>query len=339
MTKIFLTGATGYVGGETLHTLSNSTSNPLEITALIRDESKAAQVLAAHPTTKIIIGDLDDTPLLTSQAEAADIVINLASTSHAPSAKAIATGLQNRANRTGKPGHWIQISGATCYAASEISSGHFGYPSSEVYDDVKDKSAILTLLRDNPKRVVENTVLAQKSEEVKTALVIGPLIYGVGRGPVNQRSIQAPEIAKATIGLGHGIAINEGKNVWSNIHVSDLASLIHKLVDAAIEGKEGVWGEQGVYNVEGGELAFATLGQLIADKAHGQGLIPHSSNDEFEAITAERADELSGHASVLWGTNARTRASRARKLLGWETRGLALQDTLEDLVRREGGAI
>jgi nucleoside-diphosphate-sugar epimerase len=89
---------------------------------------------------------------------------------------------------------------------------------------------------------------------VKTALVVGPLIYGVGRGPVNQRSVQAPEIAKATLTLGHGFKLNEGKNIWSNIHVHDLANLVSLLVEAAQDGKEGIWNSDGIFNVENGEL-------------------------------------------------------------------------------------
>lgn len=113
---------------------------------------------------------------------------------------------------------------------------------------------MLSAIRNNPKRVVENTVLSQSPSAVKTGLIIGPLIYGPGRGPVNQRSIQAPEIAKATLQLGHAFKLNDGENIWSNINVHDLASLVTSLVSAAIEGKEGLWNEQGLYNVENGGM-------------------------------------------------------------------------------------
>lgn len=170
------------------------------------------------------------------------------------SAKAIAEGLQNRAKRTQSPGYWIQISGATCFAAEEIASGKFGYATDNIYDDVKDQGSILSTLRNNPKRIVENTVLSQSSSLVKTALVIGPLIYGPGKGPINQRSIQAPDIVKSILKLGQGFKLNEGKNIWSNIHVQDLASLVAALVHAAKEGRDGIWNDDGVYNVENGEM-------------------------------------------------------------------------------------
>jgi hypothetical protein len=179
---------------------------------------------------------------------------DFAATGHAASAKAIAEGLQARHNETKKPGYWIQISGATVYAADEISSGRFGNATDDTYDDLKDQKQILSAIQKNPKRVVENLVISQTPSSVKTALIVGPLIYGVGRGPVNQRSVQAPEIAKATLKLGHGFKLNEGKNIWSNIHVHDLANLVSLLIGAAKDGRDGFWNEDGVFNVENGEL-------------------------------------------------------------------------------------
>jgi hypothetical protein len=179
---------------------------------------------------------------------------DFAATGHAGSAKAIAEGLQARQSETHKPSHWIQISGATVYATDEISSGHFGRATDAIYDDLKDQKKILSAIQQNPKRVVENLVISQDPSGVKTALIVGPLIYGVGRGPISQRSVQAPEIAKTTMKLGHGFKLNEGKNIWSNIHVHDLANLVSLLVGAAKEGKDGFWNEDGVFNVENGEL-------------------------------------------------------------------------------------
>ena len=182
------------------------------------------------------------------------IEVDFAATGHTGSAKAISEGLQARYNEKQRLGYWIQISGATVYAADEIASGRFGKAAEDIYDDLKDQKSILAAIQKNPKRVVENLVISQAPSSVKTALIVGPLIYGVGRGPVNQRSVQAPEIANATLKLGHGFKLNEGKNIWSNIHVHDLASLVSLLVDAANKGKDGFWNKDGIFNVENGEL-------------------------------------------------------------------------------------
>ena len=166
------------------------------------------------------------------------------------------------------------MSGATCYATEEISSGKFGFASDAIYDDTKDRTRILSMLRSNPKRIVENTVLSQLPSTVKTALIVAPLIYGAGRGPVNQRSIQAPEIVKTTLKLGHGFKLGDGLSIWSNIHVQDLASLVCSLVSAAVEKKDGVWNEDGVYNVEHGEMVCSldavSAGKWLTSRRHSR---------------------------------------------------------------------
>jgi hypothetical protein len=237
----------------------------------VRDEDKAEKVRAAYPTVNIVLGSLDDFALVAQEAQSADIIlrpfhhwllksktadldIDLAATGHAVSASAIAKGLEARQAEFKKPSYWIQISGATVYAAEEIASGQFGRATNTIYDDIKDQDKTLSIVRGNPKRVVENTVLSQPPSAVRIALILGPLIYGCGRGPVNQRSVQAPEIAWSTLKLGHGFELYDGENVWSNVHVQDVASLVMLLVSAAIEGKDGIWNNNGIYNAENGEL-------------------------------------------------------------------------------------
>jgi nucleoside-diphosphate-sugar epimerase len=210
----------------------------------------------------------------------------------------------------------------------------------------------LAAIRNNPKRIVENLVISQAPSSIKTALIVGPLIYGVGRGLIKQRSIQAPEIARATLELGHGFKLNDGKNIWSNIHVHDLASLVSLLVEAAKDDKDGFWNEDGIYNVENGELvsfrigivddvltgkAFGELSALVTKEAYKQGFI--EANNDLETIDAAKADSLSAHASLLWGTNARTRSTIAQKNLGWKPTEASLEATIPDLVHREGTAL
>lgn len=91
MSKILLTGATGYVnslgsisiadthsfiGGEILHTLARAEPSGLHITSLVPDAGKAERVKLAYPNVKIILGDLNDTDLIREQAQAADIVLS-----------------------------------------------------------------------------------------------------------------------------------------------------------------------------------------------------------------------------------------------------------------------
>lgn len=92
-------------------------------------------------------------------------------------------------------------------------------------------------------------VLSQDPSKIKTALVVGPLIYGQGRGPVNTRSIQAPEIARNTLAKGHGFRLGKGLNSWSNVHVRDLSQLFFALLEQAASpsARQDLWNEHGMY--------------------------------------------------------------------------------------------
>lgn len=140
------------------------------------------------------------------------------------------------------------------FSGPDINEGRYGQPCSKVYDDLKDAIEIRSIIAGNSKRVVDNLVLAQAPSKIKTALVAGPLIYGVGRGPVNSRSIQAPEIARITLQERQGFRLGAGLSCWSNIHIHDLSSLFLTLLDAAVDGRPGLWNEGGIYLPENGRM-------------------------------------------------------------------------------------
>lgn len=139
-------------------------------------------------------------------------------------------------------------------AIPEIQEGRFGERSDEVYDDVGDTEKILTTIRKNPSRSVDNLIIAQDSSKIRTALIVGPLIYGQGAGPLNQRSIQVPEIVKTTLGYGEGFRFGKGLNRWSNVHVSDLGDLFLRLARASLDGKTHGWNEEGIYLPAQGDM-------------------------------------------------------------------------------------
>ena len=77
-TKIFITGITGYVGGDTFYRLHENNPNPdFEFSALIRSNEKAEQVRAKYPHVRTVLGGLDDADKITKEAAWADIVIRM----------------------------------------------------------------------------------------------------------------------------------------------------------------------------------------------------------------------------------------------------------------------
>lgn len=109
---------------------------------------KAEQVALAYPNIRVVQGDLDDHSLLEKEARDADVVLNLASTSHSEGAKAIQRGLCTARRKA--PGYWIQMDGGSLVAGEEVTKGKFGYENSKVYDDVEDVQEILSLVKNTP---------------------------------------------------------------------------------------------------------------------------------------------------------------------------------------------
>jgi len=72
MTKIFVTGATGYIGGDALYAIANAHPE-YEITCLVRNSEKGAQVVKDNAKVKLVYGDLDSVKVL-EEAKKADIV-------------------------------------------------------------------------------------------------------------------------------------------------------------------------------------------------------------------------------------------------------------------------
>jgi N-acetyl-gamma-glutamylphosphate reductase len=74
MVNIFITGATGYIGGDTLYELYNKHPE-YSYTALVRTAEKGKSVTDKFPKVKTVQGDNDSSDLLKEEASKADIVI------------------------------------------------------------------------------------------------------------------------------------------------------------------------------------------------------------------------------------------------------------------------
>ncbi|KNG88522.1 hypothetical protein ANOM_003243 [Aspergillus nomiae NRRL 13137] len=331
MSRIFITGATGYIGGDVLFALTQAcpASN---ISALVRSQTRASQLTNKFPSVTTVIGDLDSTAKITSEASEADVVLHLASSNHLPSATAIAQGLTE--SKRQKP-VWIQISGASLLSGPDITANAYGEPRSQEFNDLQGISEIRNIITSSPKRAVDNLLLSlsARNPHVRTAIIYGPLIYGQGRGPVNQRSIQLPDLAKSTIQHGHGLQVGRGLSCWSNIHVSDIAQLVVKLTQEASNSRNAsLWNENGIYFAENGKMPFGEISQRVASFAAEQGFI---KDPTVKSINADTADKLTAHGAVLWGTNAKYTAARARELLGWKPQGPSLEEEIPRAVREE----
>ena len=73
MTKFFVTGGTGYIGGDALRTFTKAHPE-WDITALVRNEEKGAKLKRAFPDIQLVTGELDSADVIEEQARKADVV-------------------------------------------------------------------------------------------------------------------------------------------------------------------------------------------------------------------------------------------------------------------------
>lgn len=146
------------------------------------------------------------------------------------------------------------MTGASVLAGPEVDSNSYGEPSDKIYDDLDNVGDLQNIIRAyKDRRVVDNFILDLGSSGPKTAIIFPPIIFGAGNGPVNQRSIQIPSLAKSALQQHAGLYLNKGLSRWGVIHVSDLASLFVKLAEHAIEATPiPIWNENGLFFAENG---------------------------------------------------------------------------------------
>lgn len=221
--NLFLIGP-GFIGGTLLVKLKEVRPD-LKLSALTRRKEQAAELKALG--IEPVIGSLDDVDIIRKHAAASDIVIHAATADHLPSTQAVAEGIKSRSDKT-KHVVFIHTSGndemvgaATGLAEKSIEEKKL---SDAQGDDVLEKR----ILKDAPHRDVDEALRqiivndeAEKAANASTAIMMPPLIYGVGAKPWQRNSIQAPMILDSMIKNGVA-ALPAGTGEWNAVGVHDL---------------------------------------------------------------------------------------------------------------------
>ncbi|KAG5644376.1 hypothetical protein DXG03_008604 [Asterophora parasitica] len=251
-TNIFLTGATGYIGGSILVRFLDRQDFPsLNITALVRSPEKAQKLQGLG--INAVTGSFEDLALVEKLASEADIVIN--------------AGLQRRHQGTGVVPKLIHTSGTAVLA--EDAAGLYAYET--IYDD-SDPYQIEALPPTQVHRLIDLAVIAADKDEgyVKTYIILPSLIYGIATGKLvdlevqNPYSILVPLLVAASLERGQGGVVGEGKNIWPNVHIDEIADLYLILYDSIHANKDIGHGREGIYFGESDEHTFYDLSKEIS---------------------------------------------------------------------------
>lgn len=265
--RIFLTGASGFIGGAIA---SRLVAGGHSVRGLVRDAAKG-EAVAAHGVEPVL-GTLDDTALLRAEAAAAEAVVNAASSDHRGAVEAILAGLES----SGKP--FLHTSGS-----SIVGDEAMGEPSDRIFHE----DTPITPEPDKRARVAIDRLI----QDAGGVVLCNTMIYGHALGAPAE-SVQVPRLARQARKSGVARYIGRGLNRWSNTHIADVADLYAIALERAPRGS--------FMFVESGEEELGNVARAIAVRL---GLGEAQSWSAEEAI-AEWGREM---AVFALGSNSRVR--------------------------------
>jgi nucleoside-diphosphate-sugar epimerase len=293
--KVFVTGASGYIGGSVAAALLEAGHS---VRGLVRSEERAAQVRALG--VEPVLGSLGDAALLAQAARQADAVINTANSDDRGAVEAMLPAL------SGSGKCFIHTSGSSI--VGDMSAGRRG---DKVYED----DTPLQPLPGKAARVaIDRLVLGSVSDGVRAVVICPTMIYGRGRG-AHAESIQVPRLIALARKYGVARHVGAGENIWSNVHIDDLVPLYLLAVDRAPAGA--------FYYAENGENSYRELAEAISRMLGMGGRTLPMPIDEAVAELGESGAQFS------FGSNSRVRAVRARRELGWSPKARPLVEEIE----------
>ncbi|KAJ7495519.1 NAD(P)-binding protein [Mycena latifolia] len=303
-TNFLLTGATGYIGGAVLaRFLAHPRANTFDITVLVRDPKKAAKFeeLGVHA----VVGSHSDGQLVEKLASEADVVIAMADCDDLGAAQATLKALRKRHAHLGT----LPIL---------INTGM--HSDATVYDD-SDADQIETLAPTQIHRNVDLAITQADAEGyIKSYIILPAVIFGLATGRFvdlglqNPHSMLIPWLIKASLDRGESGMVGEGKNVWSNVEINELADLYVTLYDAIAADEATGHGRNGYYFGANEEHSLYDVA-----KAMGAALVAlgKSTSPEPTTFTQAELDKYFQGSATFVGSNSRCRATRSFSI-GWK---------------------
>lgn len=308
---VFITGATGYIGGSILSTLLQY-PNLFQISALVRTKAQAdvLKKLGVEP----VLGSLDDSDVLTAAASKADAVINTANADHLPSVQAMVKGLKLRND---KKAVFLHTSG----------TGLLTY-TSQAHEVTFDDSDI-ERIHNIPAHALHKNVdswIYENTEDLVAAIIAPSTINGIGTGPFKKTSQQIINLTKAAVARKQAGYVGPRKDtIWSNVNIHDLADLYLLVLNGLIagtadHGKTGGWYFGAVH-----DHTWYHSAELIAVELKKHGIISNTEVTEFEPHQLEHV--YGEEWRFIWQGEGKAIASRSRKL-GWKPHRPNVYETL-----------
>jgi len=293
--KIFITGASGYIGGSVAAALMAAGH---QVSGLARSDETTAAL--ANLGIRPVRGTLDDTEVLVKAAHDADVTVNAANAGHHAAAAAMLKALSH----TGKI--FLHTDGSSIVGTR--SRG-------ELVEKVFDEDTPFTPTPQRASRVeIDKMVRNAAGDGVRSVVIAPSLIYGLGHG-LNSQSIQVPWLIKVAKKFGVAKHVGRGENRWSNVHINDLIGLYLLAIEKAPAGA--------FYYAENGENSMREVCEAISR------MLGHGGRTQSMTVEEAATEWGDGPANDTMGSNSRVRAKRARVELKWRPKARSLIEEIE----------
>jgi nucleoside-diphosphate-sugar epimerase len=289
--KTLIVGANGYLGSNVARELI---ANNHAVSGLARSAELGAQ-MAAHGVEPVS-GTLTDTAHLSKLASGFDALVFCPVVPFEEEAPALGALLE-AFEGTNKPFLFTSGTGVLSIPAQD------GQWNQETFseDDPYVGRHWLKLRVDT-----ENLVRKASERGVRAIVIRPPQIWGRGG------SKQLPAIFESVTKTGAACYIGAGLNLYSHVHVDDLAILYRLAIEKGVPGA--------LYHAVAGEVNWRTIAEAVAQTMKCQ----------TRSVTYAEACEIWGkmYAGVFFAVNSRSQAVRSRRELGWEP---TIFDLIEDV--------
>jgi len=259
-------------------------------------------------------------------------------------------GIKRRSSKSGKV-VYIHNSGAAVIAQKEDSAGVPRF--SDLDAERIDKDTPDTAYHRDVDLHIRKELANEESEQehnARVAILMPPIIYGVGTGPFNKASITVPALCRATVTQGTGISVGNGENTIDAVHVQDLVDA-YLVILAEMEKTEPGHAGGPYWFAETEHYQAISLTQRISTvfQRHGKSdgkvtmaaptdhnLIINAFSGLFPPGLADADQETKARAAnflyVAFASTAQSSADRLRKL-GWGPRPgrLSILESVENV--------